>query len=263
MQYAFMSFSTPELDLEESIRVAERYGYAGLEPRLDAGHAHGIEVSATPAARAAIRERMRTGSVRLACLASSLKFADPAACPQAIAQGHARIDLAGDLGVPALRVFGGVIGRGLAREQAIEGVAAALRALADHAAERQVVLCMETHDDWCDPADVARVMEAADHPAVRVNWDIMHPVRTRQATINEAFETLRPWIGHVHIHDGTGEQVNFVPIGQGEIDHRAALKCLHGMGYAGYLSGEWIGWIPWAEHLPAEIATLRTYEANL
>ncbi len=259
MKYAFMSFSTPTLGLEDTIKVAAQYGYAGLEPRLDAGHGHGIEVAASTATRTAIRARMQSGSVSLACLATSLKFADPASCPEAIEQGHERIDLAGDLGVSMLRVFGGAIGPGLSREQAVDTVAGALRTLAPHAAERQVVLCMETHDDWCDPVDVVHVMETVAHPAVGVNWDIMHPVRTRKATINEAFDTLRPWIRHVHLHDGVGDSVKFVPIGQGEIDHRAAIKCLLDAGYDGYLSGEWINWTPWEEHLPAEVATLRSY----
>lgn len=252
-----MSFSTPALNLAEMVRVAERYGYDGLEPRLDANHAHGIEVAADAATRARFRRQMQAGSVRLAALATSLRFADPATCPQAIAQGHERLDLAGDLAAPILRVFGGPIPAGLTREQAVADVAAALRALADHAAERGVTLCLETHDDWCDPADVARVMEAVRHPAVGVNWDIMHPVRRKKATMRAAFDRLQPWIRHVHIHDGIGEPVQFVPIGQGEIDHRTALECLRAMPYDGYLSGEWINWSAYDEHLPREIATLR------
>ena len=31
----------------------------------------------------------------------------------------------------------------------------------------------------------------------------------------------------------------------------------------GYLSGEWIGWEPYAVHLPRELAAMRAYEREL
>ena len=49
---------------------------------------------------------------------------------------HARIDLAGDLGIPAMRVFGGGIPGGVSREQATQLLADSLRTVADHAAQR-------------------------------------------------------------------------------------------------------------------------------
>jgi sugar phosphate isomerase/epimerase len=123
-----------------------------------------------------------------------------------------------------------------------------------------VTLCVETHDDWCDPAHVADVMRRVDHPAVGVNWDIMHPVRVGAATMAGAFAILRDWIRHVHIHDGTGSGITFIPIGTGCIDHRRALECLDSIGYCGHLSGEWINWEPYDIHLPRELATMKHYE---
>lgn len=264
MKYAFMSFSTPALKLAETLEVAARYGYEGIEPRLDADHGHGIEAAISPGDREAIRAQVAETEIELCCLATSLTFADPAKTASMEEQSHARIDLAGDLGVPALRVFGGKIGEGLERDAAIDLVAGSLRHVADHAAERDVVLCMETHDDWCAPAHVAAVMERADHPALAVNWDIMHPVRTAGATMDEAFEALKAWIRHLHIHDGTsGPELKFAPIGDGVINHRRALELLMPSGYEGYISGEWIGWEAHDVHLPRELGAMRGYEGEL
>ncbi|MFH1569670.1 MAG: sugar phosphate isomerase/epimerase family protein [Gemmatimonadota bacterium] len=263
MRYAFMTFSTPELSLAEVLAAARRCGYEGIEPRLDAGHAHGIEATASAAQRRELRQQVADSGVTLACLATSLVYADPAKTADMLEQGRQRIDLAGDLGAPALRVFGGKMGEGLTREQAIDVVAGSLRQLADQAVARGVTLCMETHDDWCDPAHVAAVMTRADHPAVAVNWDIMHPVRTGKATMDQAFTALRPWIRHLHLHDGVGTQLKMVPIGRGEIDHRRALELLAPTGYGGFLSGEWINWEPYETHLPRELAAMRGYEREL
>lgn len=254
-----MSFSAPGLTLSELCEVAHRYGYAGIEPRMDAGHAHGVEVALSLADRISHRERAERHGVALACLATSLKFADATQNPQQIEDAHLRIDLAGDLGIPALRVFGGGIPTGVSRAQAVEDAAEALTVVADHAAEREVTLCVETHDDWCDPSDVAAVLRQVDHPAIAVNWDIMHPVRMGFATMAEAFHILKPWIRHVHIHDGdmVDGHLLLMPIGTGAIDHRTAITLLRDIGYQGFISGEWINWEPWETHLPRELQTIK------
>lgn len=261
MKYSFMSFSTPKLSLTEMLAAARLYGYDGIEPRLDAEHAHGVEVGAAAERREAIRTEAHTAGITLACLATSLTYADPAKKDDMIRKSHERIDLAGDLRVPVIRVFGGQIGGGLTREQAIDLVAGSLNSIADHAAARKVTICMETHDDWCDPAHVAAVMRQVNHKAVAVNWDIMHPVRMKKATMDEAFETLKPWIRHLHVHDGRGgDSLQLVPIGEGDFDHRRALALLKTLPYRGYISGEWIGWEPYETHLPRELATLKRLE---
>ena len=44
-----MSFSCPDLNIREMVAAARVYGYTGIEPRLDSGHKHGIEVAAADA----------------------------------------------------------------------------------------------------------------------------------------------------------------------------------------------------------------------
>jgi sugar phosphate isomerase/epimerase len=261
MKYAFMSFSTPTLGLIEMVQVAERYGYDGIEPRLDAGHAHGVEVSTTPEERAAIRRSFADTEVRLACLATSLRYADPSQTKDMLRQTRGRIDLAVDIGAPALRVFGGRIPEGVSRERAIGLLVESLGSVAEYAAGHGITLCLETHDDWCNPLHVAAVVAQVNQPAVAVNWDVMHPVRTGYATMDEAFDTLRPWIRHLHVHDGVGsEGSELVPIGQGNYDHRRVIELLLRTDFDGYVSGEWIDWEPYDVHLPRELATLKRYE---
>jgi len=263
MKYSFMSFSTPQLSLTEMLDVACRYGYDGIEPRLDAKHAHGIEVSTTAEQRRSIRDQARASGIQLACLATSLTYADPAKTDEMIRQTHERIDLAGDLVTPVIRVFGGKIPEGTTREQAIGQLASSLSEVAPHAVKRGVTLCLETHDDWCDPTNVAAVLRSVNHRSIAANWDIMHPVRTGLATINSSFEVLKPWIRHLHIHDGADDGNGLVPIGTGKIDHRRAIELLKSIDFSGFLSGEWINWEPFDIHLPRELATLKRYEQEL
>lgn len=258
MKYAFMSFSTPKLTLAETVDVARRFGYDGIEPRVDAGHGHGIEVGASVAQRAAIRRQVADSGIALACLATSIQYADPVQTEAMLAQTRERIDLAADVGAPVIRVFGGVGPTGASREQGIDLLAHCLHAVADQAAARGVTIALETHDEWCDPRHVVAVLERVNHPAIGANWDIMHPVRVAKMDIATSFTILRPWIRHLHVHDGAMENpLRFLPIGQGVVDHRTALQLLRGAGYTGFISGEWINWEPAEVHLPRELAVLK------
>ena len=269
MRYAFMSFSCPELTLDQMIELAGRLGYDALEPRLQAEHRHGITLESGAEARRTARDTAADAGVPFCCLAVSCRFADPKTSPVQVDQTMRCIDLAADIGAARLRVFGGPIGDGIGREQAVDLLVASLSKVADHAQQHGVTVCVETHDDWCDPSHLAAVMRTLSHPAIAVNWDIMHPVITAGWTMRDAYETLRPWIRHVHFHDGRPvtkadrPEFELVPIGQGAIDHLEALRCLKQMNYDGYLSGEWIGWEPCETHLPRELANIKQLEAQL
>ncbi len=266
MNFAFMSFSCPELSLRELLDLAESLGYDAVEPRLQDGHGHGIEFDCTPEQRAEIRATFDTSPIDLCCIAVSCSYADPPTCEQHVNDTHLAIDLAGDLDCKRLRVFGGHNSVSLSREAAIDQCAGALSSVSDHAAERGVTICLETHDDWRDPAHVATLMQQVNHPNIAVNWDIMHPIMAEACSMEEACETLKPWIRHVHVHDGTREGpygLTLVPIGEGIVDHGAALKCLKDMNYDGYISGEWISWEPYDTHLPRELAALKALEESL
>ncbi len=257
-----MSFSCPELTLEEMARVAARFGYDGIELRLDAKHKHGVEVKTDMTLREGVKRRVADGNIPICCLATSCRFANPEDANQQVQEALERIDLAGDIGVPRIRVFGGTFPESVSREGAIGLVVDSLGRLRDRAQERSVIVCMETHDAWCNPKHVAEVMRRVNHPGIGVNWDIMHPVRTGHATIEESFNTLKTWIRHVHFHDGIDRDGNLklLPIGEGLIDHRTAVQLLKSSGYDGYLSGEWINWEPWDKHLPRELEAMKAYE---
>ncbi|MBI4026264.1 MAG: sugar phosphate isomerase/epimerase [Verrucomicrobia bacterium] len=265
LKYAFMSFSTPALTLDEMLNLARRLGYDGIEPRIVSRHKHGIEWDADAAARKLIRRKAGDAGVALCCIATSCRYADPATHRQNVEETRRALDLAAEVGAPRLRVFGGAFPDDISRQQAIQTVADGLREVADHARERGVTICMETHDAWTAPDHVAAVMRQVNHPAIAVNWDYWHPVRQSGCPIEKAFATLNPWIRHVHFHDGSAraDELGQRAIGAGDLDCKLVLKLLKGISYDGYLSGEWINWEPGEVHLPRELAAIQRLEAEL
>ena len=257
-----MSFSCPELNLDEMLQTAKNYGYEGIEPRIGEGHKHGIEPGLNQSRLDDIKRRAEKSGVEICCLAAPCYFSNPGAAPENIELAKQVLDLARGINCRAVRVFGGAIPEGADREIAAESIVHSLASLSEYAAERGAVVCMETHDDWSDPAHVADIMMRINSPSIAVNWDIMHPVLWAGCSIEESFRALAPWIRHVHAHDGINDQGHavFKHIGTGCVDHKAAVGLLKNMGYNGFISGEWIGWEPYEVHLPAEIAVLRSYE---
>ena len=243
MRYAFMSFSCPQLELREALALVKSSGYGGFEPRIGSGHMHGIEPGISPEKRREAMNIAADSGVVLCCLATSVQLASRDKLPAAMDAARQAIELCVDMGIPRMRVFGGPIDEGCTRREAIEQVASALDALSAEIGGDDVCLCLETHDSWCEPAHVAAVMQLCRGRHVGVNWDLMHPALAAHADIHETFGLLRPYIRHVHMHGGTYiGGLKFLPIGEGAIDHRAALSELIGMNYDGWLSGEWINW---------------------
>jgi sugar phosphate isomerase/epimerase len=267
VRYSFMTFSVPEASLDEVLGLAKRYGYDGVEPRLQSKHGHGIETTMSSEEREQTKERVHGSGIRLSCLATSLRFAVPSQQEQTIEYANAVIDLAGDLGCPCIRVFGGNYGEETDQSGAVAQAVKGLQVVADHAGKRGVVLALETHDSFTDPEVVGDIMRRVSHPSVAVNWDVMHPVRASGYDMKQAFDVLKQWIAHVHVHDGSKsmDTLQVLPMGTGEIDHRTALRLLAGYGYNGFISGEWIlSTLPEdyrdPKHLGREIAVLRRYE---
>jgi sugar phosphate isomerase/epimerase len=262
MNYSFMTFSCPEWRLDEVLAAAQRYGYDGVELRVDANHLHGVEISNTPEQRSTARRMAAAQGVALCCVATSCRFADPATVAQNIAEAQERIDLAADLDAHVVRVFGGKIPPGLSRQEATESVVQALDTLAGYAAQRGVYLALETHDDWCNPHDVLAVVGQVNHPYAGVNWDYMHTLRIAKTTLDETFAAIGPYIRHVHFHDGSlaADKLEFLPIGQGAYDHQRVLALLRSVDYDGWLSGEWINWEPAETHLPRELQAIKQIE---
>lgn len=269
MNYSFMSFSCPDKPLQEVFELAKKLGYDGFEPRVESNHAHGVELDLAKATREELKALSEDAGIALCCLALGSSFANPATVQEQIDKTLRYLDLAADLGVTRVRVFGGKLPEGVSREQGADLLVQSLQALAPRASARGVSICLETHDDWCKPAHVAEVMKNVNHPAVAVNWDIMHPVRAGGSSMKEAFDTLRPWIKHVHVHDGltTLETLTVLPMGTGDLDNKEAMRLLKESGYDGYLSGEWIkGTMSeafFASHLGEELAVLKQYESEL
>ncbi|NLV74853.1 MAG: sugar phosphate isomerase/epimerase [Chloroflexi bacterium] len=238
IKISFMTFACPDYSFDQVVDLAVRHSYQGIEFRTDSGHAHGVEVSADAATRVQMRHKMADAGIEACCLATSLQFVNE----QAVEQAPALIDLAAELLIPGLRVFCGPLPEGVSLKDAIKRAAANIAKVADRAQAAGVQLWLETHDSVSLAVDAGQIVRLADHPAVAINWDNMHPYRNGES-LETTWEAISPYIQHTHFHDSVNEPGApiITPFGQGGLPVQKMFDLLQSVHYIGYYSGEWFG----------------------
>lgn len=276
MKLSFSTLGCPDWALDEVLARGREYGFEGVGFR----GLGGAELDLTKVPEFAAGRRIDTkrrlaaaGLVPSMILTSAKLMAEGDAVEENMRLGEGHIDIAADIGSPFIRVFGGAIPTGLSHAAAVARAAERLRRLGDYARGRGVTVLLETHDDFIAPALVSHVMEATDHAHVGVLWDVHHPWRITEASVADAWETLRPWIRSVDLKDSVTDfdaklGYRYVELGKGEVPLREALQLLVDGGFDGWLTFEWEKrWHPEIADpevsFPAFIATMRAELAQL
>ena len=94
---------------------------------------------------------------------------DPAKRVAQLDEGKRFIDLAEQLKVPYVRVFGDQLIAGQTKAATIDRVVSGLRELGDHAKESGVTVLLESHGDFCDSPTLKTLLEKAAHPSSTVH----------------------------------------------------------------------------------------------
>ena len=237
MKLCFTTFACPNWSLREIIRMAAKHRYQGIELRIDAGHAHGVEVWSSVVERKKFREHIEKADLSVACIATSLQFLVEGIGEQALD----RIKLASEVGAPGIRVFFGELPEGMmSMDEAMDRVVRQLRDVCEAARMYETEIWLETHDTISRGADAAAVVRAVDRPSIGVCYNNLHPIR-RGEPLDATIAHLAPMIRHVHLHDGLSipDKVIITPVGNGEMPMDDTMLALINSGYTGFLSGEW------------------------
>lgn len=236
MKISFTTFACPQWGLEQIIESAVACGYQGVEFRCDALHQHGVEVAANAAQRRTIRSRLEEEKLHPCCLATSLQFATEGVVDKALPL----LDLAAEIGCPALRVLCGPIPEEISKAQAIERVAKQLREAALMHSHTGVQMWLETHDSFCKAADAAAAVRLAGHPTIGIVYDNLHPLRKGES-VETTVAAISGLVRHVHFHDAISDpdKVIITPMGRGDLPVDEMFVGLIKIGFDGFISGEW------------------------
>ncbi|GAB4460081.1 MAG: sugar phosphate isomerase/epimerase [Armatimonadaceae bacterium] len=251
---AFSTLGCPEWNLDQILTAAGEYGYTGIELR---GYLDEMELpKAQPFTlphRGATKQRFADAGIAVCCVSSSGTVAK-----ENFDHLESHVELARDLDCPVVRIFGGSLPDNLPTADALQHAAETLRRFGDIAQENGVVLVLETHDSFSTGAQVADLMDIAQHPAVFSLWDFHHPYRQGEA-MDETWRYLSPSLRYVHVKDG--KDGTYTLLGEGDVPVFPMLKRVLDGGYTGPISVEWEK--RWKPNIPAPEIALPQYAEKL
>lgn len=273
MRFGFMTSVAPRWHVDQLIAAAHDFGYQAIELRVEWGHAAGIELDSSQEVRRDARRRLADAGVAVTCLALGTRFARSTSEErlESVEQVARYADLAADLGAPILRVFGGKVPEETSVADMRDGAAEALGQAASRAADAGVTPCLETHDDFSNPTDVAYVVEQAGHANVGVVWHATHHLRLG-ISVADGYRVLQPWVRHVHVNEGPqpgSERPGNGPeiFGAGDGNVAEVIRTLRADQYQGTVSWEWLNgrrdeYVDPGPALARNAEQLRAYTSN-
>lgn len=228
-------------DLMLGIRKAAELGYQGVEINLRDVDAEAVdEIVASTAARGLSIVALGTGQ---SYLVDGLSVISPdAAVREAlVARLKRHIEFAARVGAQITMggVFGAFAGDQASRKAQYEGAVDVMRRLADHARREGVVIAVEPinryETNFLNTVDQA-IAFLGDVGAAGIGLllDSFH-MNIEESDIGAAIAKAGTLVSHVHLADS-----NRLPPGMGHFDFPAMLSALHGIGYSGFLSGEFL-----------------------
>ncbi|MDA0335594.1 MAG: sugar phosphate isomerase/epimerase [bacterium] len=189
-------------DVETIIANCTEAGFDGVECRTT--HAHGIEVSLSPAARQAVRARFADSPVALAGLGSAFEYdaLDPAELRAHIDGTLAYVQLAADVGCPGVKVRPNKThtDEGVPIERTLAQIGASLRECGAFARNLGVEIRLEVHGRvTCEPAHIRTILDHADSDNVFACWNSNMQDLDASGSIDANYKLLERDIRLVHI----------------------------------------------------------------
>ncbi len=243
MKFAFSTLGCPDWSWEEILATAKDMGYDAVEIR---GIAKEIYAPAIPVFAEdriqGVRQKLSRMGLSLSCLTSACYLFDKDNIERTIQEGKEYISLAAALGVPFVRVLGD-------RDPQPGGdiddafVAGALKQLCEFARGTDVTVLIETNGVFADSVRLLHLVESVDDPKLGVLWDIHHPFRYFNETLEYTYGTLKKYIRYLHVKDAllTPEgKLKYRVMGYGDVPVTDALKLLKADGYSGCVTLEWV-----------------------
>ncbi len=263
MKIGFSSLVCPGWDLETIVTNAAAWGFDGIEFRGLRGELHLPLVPALAKKPEATRALFAQKQIECVCLTSSATLCSRH--PKVVATQKASLievmELASALNCPYVRLFLGEVEGSDTQGAALARVAGVLISLAPVASRLKVTLLVENGGDFAGSADLWFLVDAVSHPSVRCCWNQCHAMALRERpTIS--LPRLGNKIGLVHLcdarFDGDGVLLDYVPLGDGDVEIAKQVELLKGLLFDRYLMFEWpklwVQSLPSAETILPEVA---------
>jgi sugar phosphate isomerase/epimerase len=240
---AFSTLGCPSWTWKTILDQADRLGYAAIELRGVAGE---MDLTKVPELSGSQLQATKKGLDALGIAVSDLGASAAMhmtgdARAKALDEGRRFIDLAHEMGVKYVRVFGDSIPAGEPRDAVLARIVEGFQQLCSHGASAGVTVIMESHGDFTHSSDIEWIRAHVGSDAFAVLWDACHTFVEGQEQPAATWRVLGPWVRHTHLKDSkpAGSDRRYVLTGTGDVPVKTQVEVLAGAGYKGYYCFEW------------------------
>jgi sugar phosphate isomerase/epimerase len=243
---AFSTLGCPAWDWKTILDNAKRMGFVAIELR---GIQNEIDLTrCTQFQKGQMRTSLsdlRALDLKVSDLGASTKLHDvePAKRKEQLDEARRYIDLAHELKVPYVRVFGDKVPNGQTKQDTARRITDGLRELGEYSQESGVTVILESHGDFTDSPTLLEILKDTGSVSVALLWDAHHTFVEGNESPARTYGQLKRFIRHTHLKDsrpaGTGKGVQYVLPGEGTVPMEDAVKTLIEGGYRGYYCFEW------------------------
>ncbi|MGC8622122.1 MAG: sugar phosphate isomerase/epimerase family protein [Caldisphaera sp.] len=242
IKLSFSTLACPQWDWNQIIDEASQLGYQGLEIRGIEKELYLPKVTPfLPKNLGKTIKQLKEKGLEICCLDTSCQFSDQGTFDQSIKEGKETIDLADEIGVPYIRVFGGEFSKSSDEKKTMEMIRHGLETLSDYAQNKKVEILIETHDVFASTKQIKKLLEKVNRNNVNVLWDISNTYKVAEEMPEDSYNRIGKYVKHVHVKDtiGKGREPRPCIIGKGDVPITEFVTLLATNNYQGWLSFEW------------------------
>lgn len=266
MKFSFSTLGCPQWNWRDILAIASDLGYDGIEVR-------GVErkrsiLDAEPFWEKNIEktlEDLKRHKLSIPCLTSYCSLSNKSNINEITTEIIGYIDIAARMGIPYVRVIGDDAPEA-GENVDMDFVFNRYKEMAEYAATKDVRVLLETNGVYANSDIMLEVMKRAANPGAGVLWDIHHPYRFYNESVEDTYKKLKEYICFVHVKDSVviDNKVKYGIIGTGDVPVEKCLELLKKDGFSGFVSLEWVKqWCPELEEpgivFPHFINWIRTY----
>lgn len=218
-----------EMELPDLIEFCVSTGLEAVE--LRSTHAHKVELDTNAARRREVKAMFADSPIALAQYGTACEYQsqDPDELKKNIEDTHAFAQLAADIGAPGIKVRPNRLHDDEPEDKTVERIGNALRQVGTFAEGVGVEIRVECHGRGTSHPNVMRkIMDAADHDNVYVNWNSNSVDMDENGSIDWSFDLLKHKLRYLHITD----------IGVYQYPWQDLFDKLNAMGFDGYCMAE-------------------------
>jgi sugar phosphate isomerase/epimerase len=225
-------------DFSEQCKVAADLGLRHVEVRS----AWGINIlDLDDAQLATVRETLAEHGLKVSSIGSPIgKISIDDEFPPHLERMRHAVEVAELLEAPYIRLFSFFIPEGTDPDSYREEVLSRMSALAEAAADADVILVHENEKEiYGDiPRRCLDIVTSVDSPKLQLAWDPANFVQVGVRPFTEGYSMLRPYVGYIQIKDALLADGTVVVAGAGDGEVVETIRALQADGFDGFFSLE-------------------------